>query len=163
MSVSTTLRLPDRRRDLENGLVREDRGSFRDREHVAGEAEVRQIVEQALGKHVQRLQIGNIVGAEAEFLQFIEKNVEAAGKEEVAAFRQIADEEAERRRLVHAANAIGAQHRQFIEIGEQTAAPASRLPGPPHWRFPFRHPFTPSFDPASLSSGPLTVLAPRSQ
>ena len=121
------LRLPDRRRDFEKGLVGEDRGSFRDRKHVSGKAKVRQVVEQALGKHVQRPQIGDVVGAEAEACELVEKIVEATGEEEVAAFRQLADEEAERRGLAHAAGAIGAQHGEFIEIGEQTVAPASRL------------------------------------
>ncbi len=85
------------------------------------------VIEQALGKHVQRPQIGDVVGAEAEACELVEKIVEATGEEEVAAFRQLADEEAERRGLAHAAGPIGAQHGEFIEIGEQTVAPGSRL------------------------------------
>jgi hypothetical protein len=95
--------------------------------YVSGKAKVRQVGELAFGKHVQRPQIGDVIGAEAEVSELVEKIVDAAGEEEVAAFRQLADEEAERRCLAHAAGAMGAQHRQFIEIGEQTVPRASRL------------------------------------
>jgi uncharacterized protein (DUF2267 family) len=96
--------------------------------YVSGKAKVRQVGELAFGKHVQRPQIGDVIGAEAEVSELVEKIVDAAGEEEVAAFRQLADEEAERRCLAHAAGAMGAQHRQFIEIGEQTVPRASADP-----------------------------------
>ena len=80
------------------------------------------------GQHVEGPQIGDVVGAEAEAFKLAEKIVETAGEEKVAASRQLANEQAQRRGRVHAAGVVGAQHRQFIEIGEETGAFTQPLP-----------------------------------
>src|SRR5208337_1391237 len=64
------LGLPDRRDDLEDRLIRENWGPFRDGENVAGEAEAAKVVEQALGKQSERPQIGDVVRTEAEVFDF---------------------------------------------------------------------------------------------
>ncbi len=87
--------------------------------------------------------------------------VKAAGKEEVAAFRQLADEEAERRGLAHAADAIGAQHGEFIEIGEQTVAPPRASADPRIGDSPSATRSPPSSDPASLANGPPDVFVSK--
>ena len=68
--VSRTWASPDRRDDLEDRLIRENWGPFRNRENVPGEAEAAQVVEQALGKQSEQPQIGDVVRTEAEVFDF---------------------------------------------------------------------------------------------
>ncbi|MNN65523.1 hypothetical protein D3C81_1810320 [compost metagenome] len=87
--------------------------------HVAGEAQLRQVVDEGRPEHAlpaQPLQFGR---GETQAFQVVQGLLQAGGDVEVAAGRQLAGEELEHRRVEHAVLEIALQHGQLVQVGEQ--------------------------------------------
>ena len=115
------LRLANRRHDAQQGLVGKAERAFGQCIDVAAEVPVGERRDEIRAKTPAVAQPVQFVGRETGVLEMVEHLLEAGGDEEVALFRQLADEELEHRRLVHAAREIGLQHGELVEIGQQQA------------------------------------------
>ncbi len=116
------LRLADWRDDLNERLVREAGRALRKRMDFATEAEALEPVEEIVGKALLA-EIGDVLGGETERLDLVEKIFNPAGDQEIPPLWQAADEEAEDSRPIELERAIGAQHGELVEVGEEPETP----------------------------------------
>ena len=120
--------LADRRVDFENWLVREDRRAFRDRKHVAREAQALQVPQESIRKAIERREVPKRRLIEAQRLQKRQHVVETAGEKKIPSFGQASDEQAERCGAAHLLLEVRLEHRERVEVRREDGAEA-RSPG----------------------------------
>ncbi len=113
------LRLRQRRGDAQDRLVGEEHGALRHGVDVAGEPEAAQTLEQAGGESALARQPFDLGLGERQRLEEVERLLQSCGDEEVALRRQLAHEQLEHGRFVHAPVEVGLHHRELVEIGEE--------------------------------------------
>ena len=115
------LGFPQRRGDTQQRLVGEADRTFRDRVHVAGEAEVSQRLDECRRKALRPGKPCELVGSEDKRRQVIDCLLETGGDEEVPTRRQLAHEQFENRCAIHPLLPVGLQHRQLVKVGQKDA------------------------------------------
>ena len=92
------------------------------RPDVAGEAQLGELLESAVGEAVLTRQPFELLGRERQPLEELHHLLEARRDEEVARLRrQPPEEQLEHRGIRHALLVVGLQHGELIQIGEQGA------------------------------------------
>ncbi|GBD10337.1 hypothetical protein HRbin22_02605 [Candidatus Thermoflexus japonica] len=115
------LGLDDRRGDLQDGLIGEHQRPFRNRPHLPGEAEGRQVIQEGAGEDPGGLQVGQGLRREAEILQKTKHVFQPGGHQESAFRGEIAHEQAERGLTRDAMGPVGLGHGQLIKVRDQDA------------------------------------------
>ena len=111
------LGLHDRRNDLDERLAREDQRSLRDRPDVAGELELREIVEEVFIEDAESGQVIDILLGKVQFLDVFDELLQARHDGVAAAERIDAEERVEDDRLVLVlVLEVALHHREFIKI-----------------------------------------------
>ncbi len=113
------LRLRQGRGHPKDWLVSEEDRTLGHRMDIAGEAEIRQIVDQALPETPAAPHPVEVVWGNAQVFQEIEGLFEPSGDQKATALRQLADKEFEHRSRCLAFLHIRLHHRQLIKVGQQ--------------------------------------------
>jgi hypothetical protein len=113
------LRLDDRRGDLQERLVGEDRRSLGDGTDAAGEPELAQELEEGCVEAPERPQIADRVLGELEALEEVRNVLEASRDQERAMARKLPREQAERPRLVHPLAEVRGGHGDLVQVREE--------------------------------------------
>jgi hypothetical protein len=116
------LGLRHRRGDAQDRLIREEDAAFRHSVNVAGEAKIRQAVEQRLLETSRACEPFNFFGGEMEIFEKLQRLFKARSHQESAARRQFAHEELEDRGLGLTMIQVSLDHVHLIKIREQWAA-----------------------------------------
>ena len=111
------LRLRQRRRNTQNGLVGKEYRSFRHCVHVAREAECREMIKQALVEAAASCEPVNLLCREAQSFKEIERLLKSGRYQEAASRREFAYEELKYRRLCLAMIQVRLEHVELVEIG----------------------------------------------
>src|SRR2546427_1120673 len=106
-------------RDLQQRFQREEQLSFRYGPNVAGEAEAAQVVQEAVAEEPETGQVVELCVVKPQVFQVVEHLLQAPADQERAVGRQPADEQVERRRLVHPVAQVAIGHDQFIQVRQQ--------------------------------------------
>ena len=115
------LRLRQRCADPQDRLLGKEHGALGHRVDVPGEAQLRQVLENAVVETRALPQPIEFVAGEMQVFQEFERLLESRRHQEIAHARKLAHVELERGGLRHAAVEIRLQHGELIEVGEQGA------------------------------------------
>ena len=123
------LRLGQRSGHAQDRLVGKEDGALGHRMHIAGEAEPPQPLDQPIAEMAAAREPGQFLFARTDGLEEIQRLGEARGDQEIAFFRQLADEELEDRQACLANLVIGLHHRKLVQVGQQEARRGARHRG----------------------------------
>ena len=113
------LRLNGRCAHGENRLLRENRRALRHRPDVSREAEAFQIVQEILAENAARAKIRDVVFAEMQVLDILDRLLQTRRDGKAALVRHLAEEQIEIGDLVlHAAAEVAVCHGQLIKVAE---------------------------------------------
>ncbi len=112
----------DRSSDAEHGFAGKEDRAFRESPNIAGEAELREIVEEVgsdVAKDRQSADVGDFVPGKVDVFEEVQSLFETSGDEIVAMRWQVTDEQFESGAAVNAILDIAGRHGEFIEVGEK--------------------------------------------
>ena len=115
------LRLRQRRRHAHDRLVGEEHGALGQGLHVAGEAQLRQMIEEAVSEASALPEPVELLGREAQAFEKIERLLEPDSDEEPALGRKLAHEELEHRGPPLPMIQVSLDHVELVEVGEERA------------------------------------------
>ena len=115
------LRLRQRRGHPQDRLIGKENGALGHGMHIAGEAELAQVVEQIPAELAGGLEPFEFRRREAKVFEVVERLLEAGRKEKAAAGGQAADEEFENGGFCLAMIQVGLHHVDLIKVGQQCA------------------------------------------
>jgi hypothetical protein len=122
------LRLDAARGDAQQRLARERDRALGHRVDAAGEAEAGEVVKERVRKP-EAAQVRKLVGSETHLLDERQRGSDARDEQPVAVRRQIAREQLEHRRLVHAAQEVAGRHRQLVLVHHHRGLCRGEQPG----------------------------------
>jgi hypothetical protein len=115
------LRLWHRRGNAQDRLIGKEQRALGHGVHVAGEAPAGEPCREPRAEDLRALDPIELLGAEAQRLQQLERLLQARGDEELPAGRKLAHEQLEHRRFRHLLLVVRLQHGELVQVGEQRA------------------------------------------